>query len=1049
MHNFFNQSGTWFGRSAIACLLLANLFIAGCGNSGGGGGTTVAAAGSKLGGILSKGPVTGALVDIYTSTATGNLNTWVVTSNTPTDAYGNWTATIPAGIAGPFIVVSRSGGTFTDEYSNLTVNAPPMKTVWDGVAATAPITPLTTAVVDAAYSYATQNNTNIQAAFTVVKTNLTAQLGFDPVTTPADNYAYVAALTSVSANSGTTTAGINAHIAKMATGLPTNQDITPPVITLPANITLEATGVLTPYANIGVATAVDNTPGTLTPANNAPVSFPVGVTKVIWTAVDAYANAATAIQTVTVVDTTAPTVTAPVDIYVEATALLTPYANIGTATAIDLVDAAPAITNNMPASFPLGTTQVTWSATDAHNIVGTAIQNVIVVDTIAPVVTAQSVITVEASGATTAISAVDAYASATDAVSTAIVPTAAPAGPYAVGIHNLTWSATDGAGNTGTAPQVLTITDTTPPTITLNGTNPLSVLVGSPFADPGATATDLVDGNLTASIITGGVAAVSTAIPGTFTITYDVSDAYANAATQVTRTVNVVFETVPPVVTAPANILVEANAPLTLVNLGTATAVDDPGTGVVGPLAAVPTASNVGPFPVGTTTVTWSVQDLAGNTGTATQTVTVTDTTAPTLTFIGPATINIPLNGVYKEAGATASDLVFGDVSGSIVIACTVNTAALGIYTLTYNVSDGYTNAATQITRTVNVNPPAVMATLMTNGNSLHYLDAMQNMYAPLIDTNFVHASLTMDPATNKVIESRFFNDAYSGTFIPAPLDPYMNVQLTLGAQGWQQIDTYNSIFVDNGAGSLVETRPDGVTVSMSASELNVAAQNIAQTLPTHIPTPGAASWAANINPAATFSAGASVTTISRTLNADLYALDFWNNGNCTVFGTGANCAIASYRDHIQGCANLPGNTAPTLLSDLLTMNGSQLPCAVQGVPNNKDLFVLQTITGDKLLVNLMANNIADNYGTVNFYTGNNISSDGGSVEFFGGTQTGVAMTPTSTGVWNLKNIGGSPAYVFDIPAGIQLQPRNQGMTQAFYTVHIPAPVITNRKAQA
>ncbi len=80
--------------------------------------------------------------------------------------------------------------------------------------------------------------------------------------------------------------------------------------------------------------------------------------------------------------------------------------------------------------------------------------------------------------------------------------------------------------------------DTTPPVITLNGNATIDLIVGDAFSDPGATATDNVDGDISANIVVGGDA-VDTNTPGTYVITYNVSDAAGNAAAQVTRTVTV------------------------------------------------------------------------------------------------------------------------------------------------------------------------------------------------------------------------------------------------------------------------------------------------------------------------------------------------------------------------------------------------------------------------------------------------------------------------------------------------------------------------------
>ena len=71
--------------------------------------------------------------------------------------------------------------------------------------------------------------------------------------------------------------------------------------------------------------------------------------------------------------------------------------------------------------------------------------------------------------------------------------------------------------------------------ITLTGSSTINLTVGDTFTDPGATATDDVDGDLTRSISASG--SVDTSTAGTYTISYSVSDAAGNAATVVQRTV--------------------------------------------------------------------------------------------------------------------------------------------------------------------------------------------------------------------------------------------------------------------------------------------------------------------------------------------------------------------------------------------------------------------------------------------------------------------------------------------------------------------------------
>ena len=83
--------------------------------------------------------------------------------------------------------------------------------------------------------------------------------------------------------------------------------------------------------------------------------------------------------------------------------------------------------------------------------------------------------------------------------------------------------------------------DTTPPVITLKDANPINLSVGDSFTDPGATAVDDTDGDISPLVQTTG--SVDTATAGTYTITYSVSDQAGNKGTK-TRTVIVADNTV-------------------------------------------------------------------------------------------------------------------------------------------------------------------------------------------------------------------------------------------------------------------------------------------------------------------------------------------------------------------------------------------------------------------------------------------------------------------------------------------------------------------------
>jgi uncharacterized protein YjbI with pentapeptide repeats len=85
------------------------------------------------------------------------------------------------------------------------------------------------------------------------------------------------------------------------------------------------------------------------------------------------------------------------------------------------------------------------------------------------------------------------------------------------------------------------VVDTTAPIITLVGADPQIIEVGGSYNELGATASDNLDGDITASIVTDSTA-VETATLGSYFVTYDVTDANGNSATQVSRTVDIVVD---------------------------------------------------------------------------------------------------------------------------------------------------------------------------------------------------------------------------------------------------------------------------------------------------------------------------------------------------------------------------------------------------------------------------------------------------------------------------------------------------------------------------
>ena len=247
------------------------------------------------------------------------------------------------------------------------------------------------------------------------------------------------------------------------------RDITPPVLSAPADRTLECPADTRPDAT-GVATAQDAC-GSVSVSHSDEVIDQCGDSMTIkrtWTATDACNNVSSALQTIIVRDITPPVLSAPADRTLECPADTRPDAT-GVATAQDACGSV-SVSHSDEVIDQCGdsmTIKRTWTATDACNNVSSALQTIIVRDITPPVLSAPADRTLECPAdtqpdATGVATAQDACGSVTVSHTDTVTTTCG-----ASKVIRRTWTATDSCGNSASGVQTITVRDTTPPALRL------------------------------------------------------------------------------------------------------------------------------------------------------------------------------------------------------------------------------------------------------------------------------------------------------------------------------------------------------------------------------------------------------------------------------------------------------------------------------------------------------------------------------------------------------------------------------------------------------
>ncbi len=191
------------------------------------------------------------------------------------------------------------------------------------------------------------------------------------------------------------------------------------------------------------------------------------------------------------------------------------------------------------------------------------------------------------------------------------------------------------------------------PTVTLVGSDPLTIEAATTYLDAGATASDPEDGALTPQMSANTVVAN---VPGEYAVTWITTDS-DGATGSATRSVKVV-DTTAPLITAPADVTLGTLDPAgSIVTYPDATVTD-----LVGVTEVSYSPPNGSLFPRGTTTVSVTARDAAGNQRTATFAVTVnlTETMHAMMATKGSAVPGagidprIPAGAIWDELGVPA-----------------------------------------------------------------------------------------------------------------------------------------------------------------------------------------------------------------------------------------------------------------------------------------------------------------------------------------------------------------------------------------------------------
>lgn len=554
-------------------------------------------------------------------------------------------------------------------------------------------------------------------------------------------------------------------------------DMIPPTITCPGNINIandpgQCNAVVS--WSITAADVNDNcTPdpvllGNVQVSPQGPGLFNVGTTNITYETSDSAGNTGNCTFSVTVNDTENPVINAcPGGVTVcsdqggdsmagDCQAIISWAAP----TAADNCSIASFVATGIPGGnmFPVGPpTQIKYVATDVNGLMSTCTFDVKVIDCEDPGITCPANMVINNDpgmcGATVNFAPAAVSDNCTAAGSIATVATPASGSFFAVGVHLVTITATDGAGNQDNCGFSITVNDNEAPTI--NGC-PADISMGR---DPGEcfatitfmrpTATDncaLLSYIETIPPFSGPVfnPTVSQIVTfmapaGTTQVTYVASDGTLQSICSFF--VKVTPDNTPPTITCPANITIPTNVSPTdcqaFVTWDPVAASDDC---TPAPLINITPNSTSGVFSLGETSITYVATDASANTAACTLEITVID-------ILPPVIVGCPVDVTWFAGAGQCQTTVF------YIPPTFDDNCGLASIDFTYAATCGDPNKgwqpATNGGPVTNANPPGpvpgtIFPTGCSNETSLHYLITDNNGNTATCGFNVV--VLELDP---------------------------------------------------------------------------------------------------------------------------------------------------------------------------------------------------------------------------------------------------------------------------------------------------------------